>query len=655
MKNTFALPAHFIKKAVLLFVSISGLLFVQYSFAQFTSTWALTSDQSFATTGAAAADVTGANQAMSGTLFIPAANSYAGVSSSPPEGQRCSPKQNDGNDGGWLIDGSAVEGRYMEFVVNPNTGFDMNVTTIAFSIGNRSTSNLRGSAYYYVGATNAAFTMATGTALGTALRAGTSTNQYNSYSYTTSINVTSGNKIFVRIYPYNTASLNTGKYFCTKAVSISGTTTSPNVTDITFTTPGTCINNQITVSWTGPSGFNAATTTLLAFLKPTSAVTIGTPSSTLATYTASTVFGTGTNYQNDAAAKCIYKATGTDAFGNHSGLTITGLTANTTYHMLIFIVANVANTYSAGAVGNGTTLAAAVAEPTNHPTVFAKGTVTASSIAPTWTAAVAGAQAPLGYLLQASNSATPADPGSVSPLDGTDMVDQTNISGGTANAKVTPNTATTYAGITGFSSGTMYYYRINSYTNTGSCINYKPTGLTMNAATLPNAVTSPLMIISGTTGTISWTTAAGYNNSNHTTLVFVKAASAVNAGTPTSNPSTYTASTNFASPLSTYQLDASATCVYKGDGTTVNVTGLTAGASYFILILTVVDASNSDATNSYSAYATATSGLTYTWIGGNSSWITAANWSPARTTPATTDVLIFNTPGAVTITSNTIP
>jgi hypothetical protein len=43
---------------------------------------------------------------------------------------------------------------------------------------------------------------------------------------------------------------------------------------------------------------------------------------------------------------------------------------------------------------------------------------------------------------------------------------------------------------------------------------------------------------------------------------------------------------------------------------------------------------------------------TYTWQGGGSgAWGTAANWSPARTAPASTDVLQFNGGGAVTVTA----
>jgi hypothetical protein len=42
---------------------------------------------------------------------------------------------------------------------------------------------------------------------------------------------------------------------------------------------------------------------------------------------------------------------------------------------------------------------------------------------------------------------------------------------------------------------------------------------------------------------------------------------------------------------------------------------------------------------------------TYTWIGGNSAWTTATNWSPTRTIPATNDILRFSNGATNTITA----
>lgn len=41
----------------------------------------------------------------------------------------------------------------------------------------------------------------------------------------------------------------------------------------------------------------------------------------------------------------------------------------------------------------------------------------------------------------------------------------------------------------------------------------------------------------------------------------------------------------------------------------------------------------------------------YVWSGGNADWTVAANWTPARTTPAATDILTFNTGTTLTITN----
>lgn len=417
-------------------------------------------------------------------------------------------------------------------------------------------------------------------------------------------------------------------------------------TAISFTTPASCITDRFTISWTGPLNYNSSTNTLLGFLKSGTAVTIGTPTNALATYTASTIFSTGTAYQNDAAAYCIINGDGTNSAGDHSGLTITGLTPGTTYHLLLFNVVNATVSYSGGSTGSASVLNS-TGEPANNPTAFAKGAVTTSNIPLTWTAAT-GLPAPTGYAVNASNSATPAD-----PTDFIDVADQLSIIPGTANVKTG---GTSYAGFTGFAAGSMYYFRINSYSNTAACINYKAGGPAVNVATLPNAVSSQLLSITGGTGTISWSASAGYSNTNHTTLVFVSS-SPITAGTPTANPTTYTANTAFGAGTA-YQLDAAARCVYNGDGISATVTGLVSGNTYYVLILTVVDAANYDATHSYSAYAITstlyTSSFEYTWQGGASgSWAVAANWNPNRSSPSANDVLIFNTPGNVTATNVT--
>ncbi|UEG49902.1 hypothetical protein LK994_00255 [Ferruginibacter lapsinanis] len=242
------------KKSLFTFwVILGSLLFSDnLAYGQFTATWALTADQTVAKAGAAAANVTAASQVMSSTLFIPASSPYTGTNNVAGDGQRCSPK-NGGTDGSWLNDGAVVAGRYMEFVVNPNAGFSMNVSAISFFIGNRGSTNARGNAYYYVGTDNSGFTTSSGTALGTALTSGSSSNTYaTQYNYTSlNISVAAGSKIFVRIYPYRVSSSGTSAYFVTKSVVVTGTTAS-TCTNPTFSTQPTdnqseCVGGSLTL------------------------------------------------------------------------------------------------------------------------------------------------------------------------------------------------------------------------------------------------------------------------------------------------------------------------------------------------------------------------------------------------------------------------
>ncbi len=271
----------------------------------------------------------------------------------------------------------------------------------------------------------------------------------------------------------------------------------------------------------------------------------------------------------------------------------TGLTANTQYYYKAFSY-DASNIYSSGLTANATT---AKIEPTNQPTSFTKGTLTTTTIPLTWTAAAAGSQSPDGYLLLL-NTGTITD-----PVDGTDPgTGSLAISSGAASYKTSGTSATFTSAV----AGTMYNVKIYSYTNSGSLINFNLSSPpSLYAATLPNPVTGGSVAATGTTtANISWSAASGYNSTNHSTLVFVKQGSAVTAGTPTNAPSAYTANTAFSSGTK-YQNDEAAYCVYKDDGTSVSISGLSANTTYHVLIYTVVDASNSDATNSYSSGVTA--------------------------------------------------
>src|SRR5205823_863049 len=139
------------------------------------------------------------------------------------------------------------------------------------------------------------------------------------------------------------------------------------------------------------------------------------------------------------------------------------------------------------------------------------------------------------------------------------------------------------------------------FTNSGNNIDYKtsgPIGPIINIATLPNAISAPVITTAANSfPTMTWTAATNYSSTNNTTLIFIKKGSAITQGVPTSAPSSYAANVAYGSG-SAYQNDASAFCVYKGDGTSIPsaITGLMASTTYYFLIYTLVDVANYDGT-----------------------------------------------------------
>lgn len=315
---------------------------------------------------------------------------------------------------------------------------------------------------------------------------------------------------------------------------------------------------------------------------------------------------------------------------------ITGLTANTPYS--VYVRSNCGGSDYSSWTTPAYTFTTLKIEPTNQPTNFAAGTVTTTAIPLTWTAAVAGSQLPDGYLVKLStvDLATIA-----SPVDGTDPANVTAITANVANKEQTTGTTTSTTSFTGMTAGTMYYYKIFSYTNSGTGIDFNTTSApTLHHATLPTAVTTTTLTPNtASTATITWSNAE-YNSGNWQTLVFVKAASSITAGTPSNNPTSCTANTIFGSGTA-YQNDAAAYCVYNGDGASVSITGLSAATTYYVTIYTVVAASNSNSTNSHSSSSTTSATtpcaiypLTYTQDF-NASTSTPACWTTDMSVSAT--------------------
>ena len=164
--------------------------------------------------------------------------------------------------------------------------------------------------------------------------------------------------------------------------------------------------------------------------------------------------------------------------GTGSGpITIDGLAPGNTYHFRAYEYCSPDRTYqTATAANNPNSIAIVKPEPTNHPTAFACGTTTSTSIPLTWADAT-GATTPDGYLIRWSTTSFAAIP---DPVDGTAQ----------ANNATTQNVAQGVQAFTaaGLSGSTTYFFKIWSYTNSGSQIDYKLTSQPQTSCTtLSNA------------------------------------------------------------------------------------------------------------------------------------------------------------------------
>lgn len=123
---------------------------------------------------------------------------------------------------------------------------------------------------------------------------------------------------------------------------------------------------------------------------------------------------------------------------------------------------------------SGEVTAAPDPEPDNHVTSFTATAASSSQIDLSWTDAVAGTQVPAGYLIKANTMGTFSD-----PVDGTDPSEDTDLSDGAAVVKVAHGAKGSHS-FAGLAAETTYYFKVWSYTNFGSDINFKTDGTVPN-------------------------------------------------------------------------------------------------------------------------------------------------------------------------------
>lgn len=242
--------------------------------------------------------------------------------------------------------------------------------------------------------------------------------------------------------------------------------------------------------------------------------------------------------------------------------TLTGLASATTCYFKIwpYTVSGSQRDYKTGSEPQ-IAAATTATEPTNHPTSFAFGSATVTSITLTWTDAT-GAVTPEHYLVKWSSVGY----GSIAdPVDGTAESD----GAGKKNVAQGVQTCT----LTGLASSTTYYFKIWAYTSSGSLLDYKqgsePQTSGATTATEPtNHPTSFACASSTVTSlTVSWTDATGAVTPEHYLIKW----STVGYGS-IAEPADGTAESdgagvkNVAQGVQTYALSglgASTTCYFK--------------------------------------------------------------------------------------------
>lgn len=191
------------------------------------------------------------------------------------------------------------------------------------------------------------------------------------------------------------------------------------------------------------------------------------------------------------------------------------------------------------------------------------------------------------------------------------------------------------------------YVRLNSATlgaNTGDITHTSTGSNDPNVGLTGNVIaTEPTIQSAITFGTITNTTIdvnfAGGNGAKR--ILLIKALVPVDSDP--ADATTYTPSTVYG--LGT-QIGTGNYVVYAGTGNSVTVSGLAIGTNYHFAVYEYNDGNVAGAENylvpgGINDAATTAIPVVYTWIGGSSTWNTAANWLPARIFPASNDILLF--------------
>ncbi|OJJ15873.1 hypothetical protein BKI52_36755 [marine bacterium AO1-C] len=332
------------------------------------------------------------------------------------------------------------------------------------------------------------------------------------------------------------------------------------------TTPASAITfssvapTSMTVNWTNGNGARR-----VVVAKASSAVDQNPVDGT--GYTANAAFGSGDNLGSGNFV--VYDGTGTS-------VSLTGLTAGTTYHFKVIEFNGTGVTANYRLTGAPTaSQATPAAEPTTAATSITFSAVTTTSMTVGWTNGNGANRLVIARASSAVNQ---------SPSDGTGYTANAAFGSGSdlgsSNFVVYSGTGNS-VNVTGLTAGTVYHFTVIEFNGTGATANYRLTGApvgnrsTLAAEPTTAATSITFSSVATTSMTVNWTNGNGARR-----VVVARASSAVNQDPV--DGSGYTANAAFGSGS---DLGSSNFVVYDGTGTSVSLTGLTAGTTYHFKVI----------------------------------------------------------------------
>ena len=357
----------------------------------------------------------------------------------------------------------------------------------------------------------------------------------------------------IRFYNYNGTGGTTGSRPKVSLDNISVTATSEPTTSANSVNFSSVGDNSFTVNWTSGNGANR-----IVLAKSGSAV--NSDPVDLTGYTANSVFGSGT--QIGTGNYVVYSGSG-------NSVTVTGLTSGTTYHFAVyeFNGSGTSSNYKITSPGIGNQ-----ATTSGSPTISVAGalsdfgTIVSGNSSSEQSYAVSGTNLtsdiiispPVGFeITTTSGSGYVANPSSVTLTQ----------SGGTVNS------TTVYVRFSPATTGT--YSSTISHTSTGAITqNQSVSGFGLSAEPTVQSSILNFTSITPSSLTINWTNGNGSNR-----IVLLKSSGSVD-GNP-SDGTDYAANPAFGSGT---QIGTGNYVVFAGSGSSVSVTGLSSGTTYFAAI-----------------------------------------------------------------------